>query len=90
MDTDIHIKGCGGASIVVLSLWSENSAKLAVFYGHGYSHKRVWGCFHCGSFSLQLELGEVSSILCTRIFTEEGVGVLPLWFFLSAVRTQRS
>ena len=36
MDTDIHIKGCGGASIVVLSLWSENSAKLAVFYVHGY------------------------------------------------------
>ena len=36
MYTDIHRKGCGGASIVVLSLWSENSAKLAVFYVHRY------------------------------------------------------
>ena len=37
MYTDIHRKGCGCGSIVVLSLWSENSAKLAVFYVHGYS-----------------------------------------------------
>ena len=36
MYTDIHRKGGGGASIVVISLWSENSAKLAVFYVHGY------------------------------------------------------
>jgi hypothetical protein len=28
---------CGDASIVVLSLWSENSAKLALFGVHGYS-----------------------------------------------------
>ena len=48
------------------------------------------GIFNGGSFSLELELGEVSSILCTWIFTEKGVGVLPLWFFLSGVRTQRS
>ena len=32
------------------------------------THSRVQGCFHCGSFSLELELGEVSTILCTRIF----------------------
>ena len=32
------------------------------------THSRVWGCFNGGSFSLELELGEVSSILCTRIF----------------------
>ena len=54
------------------------------------THSRVWGCFNGGSFSLELELGEVSSILCTRIFTEKGVGVLQLWLFLSGVRTQRS
>ena len=54
------------------------------------THSRVWGCFNGGSFSLELELGEVTSILCTRIFTEKGVGVLQLWLFLSGVRTQRS
>ena len=54
------------------------------------THSRVWGCFNGGSFSLELELGEVNSILCTRIFTEKGVGVLQLWLFLSGVRTQRS
>ena len=32
-----HRAGCGDASIVVLSLWSENSAKLALFCVHGYS-----------------------------------------------------
>ena len=35
-NTDNTEKGGGGASIVVISLWSENSAKLAVFYVHGY------------------------------------------------------
>jgi hypothetical protein len=31
-----HRAGCGDASIGVLSLWSENSAKLALFCVHGY------------------------------------------------------
>ena len=53
------------------------------------TRSRVWG-FHGGSFSLELELGEVNTILCALIFTEKGVGMLPLWFFLSGVRNQRS
>ena len=31
-------------------------------------HQRVWVCFHCDSFSMEWELSEVSTILCTRIF----------------------
>ena len=34
--TDIHRAGYGDASIVVLSLWSESSAKLTLFCVHGY------------------------------------------------------
>ena len=36
-----HIAGCGDASMVVLSLWSENLAKLELFCEHG-QHRAGW------------------------------------------------
>ena len=54
------------------------------------THSRVWGCFHGGSFSLELELGKVNTISVHGYSQSRGWGCFHGGSFFSGVRTRQS